>query len=384
MIDITINNDNFKKKLFNGFFDASLNPIDLDKKTIELLRKNLKELNNKHDFNNYGHLSYILLSNFQAYSFHSGYAVTVGDDTYRSYLIFDKNFNIDSKRCFFYRDHFSRNVKYALFCNKDIILDFTLHTETKTLTIEEKKNKDDKLVFSQNSKNFKINHKHFNYTNSISMNAPELVYSNFTGDYHTAYSHKITSPEGLIINFVENKEGTNVESILDNYFYLKFNGFELLEIKDNVYHVFLENFDKTIENYNNNSNLNTKQIDFYYNDKTKEISTNYPFEQTLKNSKEIQDFCDLLKLMDDTLNSEKCNFYLNNIEFFIDIKNKFSKDNTSLKILKERYSYDIICEKIDNISTYFEGDMKNRYKKNKIKEDFPALKNQLVKHGFKL
>lgn len=375
MIDKNINNDNFKKKLFNGFFESSLNPTDLNETQKKLIKQNLKSLNEKIPFSNYSHAAYVVISDFQAYKYHSGYAITIGDEKSRSYLLFDENLNIDTKRCFFYRDHVARGKKHASFYRDNTFLDFNLDVESNVLNIEEQKPFGDKLIFNNKDDMFSIQNQHLRYTNFYGLKEDTLEYSSYSGDYQNTNRHKINNLNGTEISFVNNITRGIPDCNLDKSFHVKIIGFELIEVDENEYNVYL---------VKHSEQDNHEQLNFKYNSKNNEISVSSPLEYTIKNKNDIEDFIDIARLTHDTIQHEKLSFYLNNISFFIDIKEQFSKDNSPMKILANRNYYNDLCTTMNNISLYFEGDLKNSYRKIKIQEDFPALKSSLKKSGFQI
>lgn len=381
MIDKNINNDNFKKKLFNGFFESSLNPTDLNENQKKLIKQNIKSLNEKIPFSNYSHAAYVVISDFQAYKYHSGYAITIGDEKSRSYLLFDENLNIDTKRCFFYRDHVARGKKHASFYRDNTFLDFNLDVESNVLNIEEQKPFGDKLIFNNKDDMFSIQNQHLRYTNFYGLKEDTLEYSSYSGDYQNTNRHKINNLNGTEISFLNNVTRGIPDCNLDKSFHLKIIGFELIQIEENEYNVHLINYTEQNKNYDN---TNHEQLNFKYNSKNNEILVSLPLEYTIKNKNDIEDFIDIARLTHDTIQHEKLSFYLNNISFFIDIKEQFSKDNSPMKILANRNYYNDLCTTMNNISLYFEGDLKNSYRKIKIQEDFPALKSSLKKSGFQI
>lgn len=375
MIDKNINNDNFKKKLFNGFFESSLNPTDLNENQKKLIKQNIKSLNEKIPFSNYSHAAYVVISDFQAYKYHSGYAITIGDEKSRSYLLFDENFNIDTKRCFFYRDHVARGKKHASFYRDNTFLDFNLDVESNVLNIEEQKQFGDKLIFNNKDDMFSIQNQHLRYTNFYGLKEDTLEYSSYSGDYQHTNRHKINNLNGTEISFVNNITRGIPDCNLDKSFHVKIIGFELIQVEENEYNVYLVRYSEQD---------NHEQLNFKYNSKNNEISVILPLEYTIKNKNDIEDFIDIARLTNDTIQHEKLSFYLNNISFFIDIKEQFSKDNSPMKILSNRNYYNDLCTTMNNISLYFEGDLKNNYRKIKIQEDFPTLKSSLKKSGFQI
>lgn len=381
MIDKNINNNNFKKRLFNGFFESSLNPTDLNKDQKKLIKQNLKSLNEKIPFSNYSHAAYVVISDFQAYKYHSGYAITVGDENSRSYLLFDEDLNLETKRCFFYRDHVARGKKHASFYRDNTFLDFNLDVDSNILNIEEQKPFGDKLSFNNKEDKFSIHNEHLRYTNFYGVKEDTMEYSSYSGDYHNTNRHKISNLNGTEIGFLNNITRGIPDCNLDRSFHIKLSGFELIQVEENKYNGFLVDYS---EQCKGNDNNNYEQLIFQYDSTNNEISVSLPLEYTIKNKNDIEDFIDIARLTYDTVQHEKLSFYMNNISFFIDIKEQFSKDNSPMKLLSNRNYYNDICTTINNISRYFEEDLKNIYRKVKIQEDFPALKSSLKKSGFKI